>query len=119
MDSAKPMEADDNEPPRRRRLRGSRALGLLGVLPLSFAGIALLAPLADVDVSERIGLLLVISAALEIAHGYRRTTDEGQRAAWYSGGINLAMGIVLINAPFLATTALLLFLGGSLALDGV
>ena len=46
--------------------------------------------------------LLVLAAVLEIAHGCRHSTARGQRSAWFGGAITLAMGLLLINAPYLA-----------------
>ena len=57
-------------------------------------------------------LLLALTALIEIAHGFRRATAAGQRAAWVRGGITLAMGILLVHSPYLATSALVLFLAG-------
>jgi uncharacterized membrane protein HdeD (DUF308 family) len=91
----------------------------LGILVLILAGLALAAPLFRADVYGRVGVLLVLTAVLEIAHGFRRATLAGQRAAWVGGGITLAMGILLTHAPYLASSALVLFLAGWFGLDGV
>jgi uncharacterized membrane protein HdeD (DUF308 family) len=81
--------------------------------------LALLTPFSRIDVQGRIGLLLVLTAVLEIAHGFRRSTAAGQRAAWLSGGVTLGMGVLLIHAPFFAATALVLFLAAWFGLDGI
>jgi uncharacterized membrane protein HdeD (DUF308 family)/3',5'-cyclic AMP phosphodiesterase CpdA len=86
---------------------------------LVLAVLALLTPLARVEVQGRVGLLLVLAALLEIAHGFRRSSAEGQRAAWVGGAITLAMGVLLVNAPYFATAALVLLLAGWFGLDGV
>ncbi len=88
------------------------------IAALLLAVLALLAPLGRAQVHGRVGLLLVLAAALEIAHGLRRATARGQRSAWFGGAITLGMGLLLINAPYLAVAALWLFLAGSFALDG-
>lgn len=81
-------------------------------------GLALIAPIWPAGAVEpRVGLFLVLAAALEIFHGFRRSTDHGRHAAWVGGAITLLMGMLLFNAPFLAGTALLLFFGGWFALD--
>ena len=64
--------------------------------------LALLSPISRIEVQGRVGLLLVLAAVLEIAHGFRRSTAAGQRAAWVGGAITLAMGVLLINAPYFA-----------------
>ncbi len=94
----------------RRRGIGIAAL-LLGVL-------ALLTPIGRAQVYGRVGLLLVLAAGLEIAHGFRRATARGQRSAWFGGAITLGMGVLLINAPYLAVAALGSSWPGRSALDG-
>jgi 3',5'-cyclic AMP phosphodiesterase CpdA/uncharacterized membrane protein HdeD (DUF308 family) len=91
----------------------------LGSIALVFVVLALVAPISRVEVQGRVGLLLVLAAGLELAHGFRRSTAAGQRAAWAGGAITLAMGILLINAPYFASTAVGLFLAGWFGLDGV
>lgn len=91
----------------------------LGAIALVLGALALLAPISRIDVQGRVGLLLVLAAALELAHGFRRSTAAGQRAAWVGGTITLGMGVLLINAPYLASTALGIFLAGWFGLDGI
>ncbi len=91
----------------------------IAIVALLLASLALLAPLSKAQVHGRVGLLLVLAAVLEIAHGLRRSTARGQRSAWFGGTITLAMGLMLINAPYLAVAALWLFLAGSFGLDGI
>jgi uncharacterized membrane protein HdeD (DUF308 family) len=91
----------------------------LGIAALLLAVLALLTPLGRAQVYGRVGLLLVQAAVLEIAHGFRRSTAQGQRSAWFGGLITLAMGLLLINAPYLAVAALWTFLAGWFGLDGI
>jgi hypothetical protein len=91
----------------------------MALAALLMAALALLTPLGRVEVQGRVGLLLVLAAVLEIAHGFRRATARGQRAAWVGGAITLAMGSLLVNAPYFATAALVLLLAGWFGLDGV
>ena len=91
----------------------------LGAIALALGVLALLAPLSRIEVQGRVGLLLVLAAVLEIVHGFRRSTAGGQRAAWVGGTITLAMGVLLLNMPYLASTAIGLFLAGWFGLDGV
>lgn len=90
-----------------------------GVIALGLGGLALLAPISRIEVQGRVGLLLALAAMLEITHGFRRSSPAGQRAAWVGGAITLAMGVLLINAPYFASTAIVLFLAGWFGLDGV
>jgi uncharacterized membrane protein HdeD (DUF308 family)/3',5'-cyclic AMP phosphodiesterase CpdA len=91
----------------------------LGLLVLLLAVLALLTPLSKIEVQGRVGLLLVLAAVTEVVHGFRRSTAAGQRAAWVGGGITFAMGVLLINAPYFAAGALVLFLAGWFGLDGI
>jgi uncharacterized membrane protein HdeD (DUF308 family) len=63
-----------------------------------FGGLALIAPIwpaGRVVVEPRVGLLLVLTAVLEIFHGFRRSTDSARRSAWVGGAITLALGFLL------------------------
>jgi uncharacterized membrane protein HdeD (DUF308 family)/3',5'-cyclic AMP phosphodiesterase CpdA len=91
----------------------------LGIVAILLAVLALLAPLSLDEVHGRIGFLLVLASLLEIAHGFRRSTLQGQRAAWFGGGVTLAMGLLLLAAPYFAVAALLIFLAGSFGIDAV
>lgn len=86
---------------------------------LLLAALALLAPLSPTPGHGRVGLLLILAAVLEFAHGFRRSTAEGQRAAWVGGAITLAMGLLLLHAASFDATAVVLFLAAWFALDGV
>ena len=84
------------------------------------AALALLAPwMAQAASVERVGVLLAVAAALEITQGFRRATAAAQRSAWVNGAVTLAMGVLLVNAPWLAAGALIVFLAGWFAIDGV
>jgi hypothetical protein len=85
----------------------------IGIAALVLAVLALLTPLGRAQVYGRAGLLLVLAAVLEIAHGFRRSTAQGQRSAWFGAAITLSMGLLLINAPNFAVAALWLFLAVS------
>ena len=97
----------------------TRARGRIGVAILGLAGLALITPLFRADVSGRIGVLLALSSILEFAHGFRRATAASQRAAWIGASISLAMGLLLINSPYLAASALLIFFAGWFGLDAL
>ena len=91
----------------------------IGIAALVLAVLALLTPLGRAQVYGRVGLLLVLAAVLEIAHGFRRSTAQAQRSAWFGAAITLAMGLLLMNAPYFAVAALWLFLAASFGLDAI
>src|SRR5215510_12890286 len=66
-----------------------------------------------------VGLALAAGACLELAHGVRRSTPEGRRAAWIGGAITLAMGTLVLQAGDLVGRAILLLLAGWFGLDAI
>jgi 3',5'-cyclic AMP phosphodiesterase CpdA len=92
----------------------------LGAAVLLLAGVAAVAPLfAGPATPTAVGLALLAGACLELAHGVRRSTAEGRRAAWIGGAITLAMGAVVLQAGDLAGRAVLLLLAGWFAADAL
>ena len=92
----------------------------MALLCAALALLAVLAPwMARTAPVERVGVLLAIAAVVEIAHGFRRSGAAAQRSAWFNGFVTLAMGVLLINAPWVAGTALVLLLAGWFLFDSV
>jgi uncharacterized membrane protein HdeD (DUF308 family) len=92
-------------------------------LSLVVAGSALLALLAPfgpaAEPLTRVGVLLAVAGVLEVLHGLRRTTPAAVRRAIASGTTTILMALLVISSPFLAGTALVLFLALSFAIDGL
>ncbi len=100
--------------PAETRRHGWAAVALL------LAVLALLAPWTAASApAASVGLLLALAAVIEIAQGFRRATAAGRRGACFGGAVTLAMGLLLVNAPLLAATALSVFLAGWFGLDGL
>jgi len=91
------------------------------VLPLVVAGLALLVLIAPLRAAQhpllRVGALLALAGGLEVLHGFRRVGTDAVRRALTSGVITILMGLFVINAPFIAGTALVIFLAVSFAFD--
>lgn len=99
---------------------GTRQRNVLGLMTVGLGMLTLLAPLGHEEVvGARAGLFLIFTAIIEFAHGFRRIRRNEQRSAWISSAITLAMGAMLINAPFIASKALVLFFAGWFGLDGI
>lgn len=82
--------------------------------------LALIAPLRAAERPlSRVGAVLALAGGLEVLHGVRRTEAAALRRAVTSGVITAVMGLLVINAPYVAGTALVLFLAVSFALDAV
>jgi len=90
---------------------------------LTLAGlglVALAAPLGDAEHPlQRVGTLLTLAGGLEVLHGVRDANAATLRRAVTSGIITVLMGLAVINAPFIAGSALLIFLAVSFALDAI
>ena len=83
----------------------------LGAAVMLLAALAAVAPLfAGPATPTVVGLALLVGACLELAHGVRRSTAEGRRAAWIGGAITLVMGVLVLQAGDLAGRAILLLL---------
>ena len=67
----------------------------------------------------RVGALLALAGGIETLHGLRRSSFTAVRRAVTSGLITLLMALLVLNAPFIAGTALILFLAISFALDAI
>jgi 3',5'-cyclic AMP phosphodiesterase CpdA len=97
----------------------SRSSGLGAAVTL-LAALAAVAPLfAGPATPTVVGLALLTGACLELAHGVRRSTAEGRRAAWIGGAITLAMGVLVLQAGDLAGRAILLLLAVWFGVDAV
>jgi uncharacterized membrane protein HdeD (DUF308 family) len=64
-------------------------------------------------------VLLAVAGGLEVLHGVRRATPRAMRRAVTSGVITCLMALLVIGAPFIASTALVLFLAISFAADAI
>jgi 3',5'-cyclic AMP phosphodiesterase CpdA len=86
---------------------------LLGVL-------ALVSPLAESEApAPREGFLLAIAAALEVLHGIRRSSVSARRQAATGAFISIAIALLLINAPLVASAAVLVGMAGFFLVDAV
>jgi len=90
-------------------------------VPVAIIGVlALTAPLRAAEQPLlRVGFLLAIAGGLQVVHGVRLPDAAALRRAVTSGALTVLMALVVINAPFLAGTALVLFLAVSFAIDGI
>lgn len=89
-------------------------------LAVVFGALCLVAPIwPDAPVEPRVGGFLVWVAILELVHGFRRATRPERRSAWSSGALSLVLGILLINEGLFRTSALVLFLAITFAVDAL
>jgi hypothetical protein len=92
----------------------------LAVLAALLAAAAFLAPVyAAHGGASLVSLLLVVAGMLEVWQSFRRSTPARQRAGWVSGGITVAMGVLVANAATLAATGIVVLLAGWFAVDTV
>jgi 3',5'-cyclic AMP phosphodiesterase CpdA len=71
------------------------------------------------EVGPRVGLLLVLAGLAALIHGFRRRDALAQRAAWSDAAVSVILGVLAINAPHLAPTALALFVAATFAFDAL
>jgi 3',5'-cyclic AMP phosphodiesterase CpdA/uncharacterized membrane protein HdeD (DUF308 family) len=92
----------------------------LGTVTLVLAALAAATPLRAGETPLRVvGALLALAGLLEILHGLRRVSPESRRSAARSGGFTLAMGLLVLSAPALAGSALVLLLALFFLADGL
>ena len=97
--------------------RGPAVVALTSATAL-LAVLALLTPFGESQSpATRVGFLLAIAAALEVLHGIRRSTAASRREASTGAVISIVIAVLLINAPFLASTVLLVVMAGFILLD--
>jgi hypothetical protein len=65
------------------------------------------------------GVLLLGGVAAELIHSFRGKTAASQRRAWGSAAYTLLLALVVLNAAWLAATALTIFAAVPFVLDGL
>jgi uncharacterized membrane protein HdeD (DUF308 family)/3',5'-cyclic AMP phosphodiesterase CpdA len=114
---APPVETD--QPPHERP-DANRARFGLGTVTLLLAGLAAATPLlAGETPLMLVGALLTLAGVLETLHSLRRVSAGSRRSAARSGGFTIAMGLLVLSAPSLAGSGLVLLLGLFFLADGV
>jgi uncharacterized membrane protein HdeD (DUF308 family) len=107
----------------RARLAGGHVAAKLRSFSLPVAVLGLLMLTAPLRAAEqpllRVGTLLALAGGLEILHGVRLAQSAAMRRVVTSGALTILMALAVINAPFLAGTAIVLVLAGSFVLDAV
>lgn len=88
-------------------------------LAFILAILAFIAPFTAVRVPERVGALLIWAAILIFIQGVHRATDRDRRSARFSGFITLLIGVLLVNAPLLVGTAMVLFVKALFVFDAI
>ena len=92
----------------------------LGAVTLLLAGLAAATPFLSGGAPLRlVGTLLALAGALEILHSLRRVSPEAQRSASHSGAFTLGMGLLVLAAPVLVGSAVVLLLAASFLTDGL
>ncbi len=100
--------------------RRSFRLEWFALVAIACGGVALIAPFGAAEQPLlRVGALLALAGGIETVHGLRRSSLAAVRRAVSSGIITLLMALLVINAPFIAGTALVLFLAVSFGLDAI
>ena len=102
------------------RANRSPSVAALPIIVALSGLLVLIAPLRDAEQPLlRVGAMLVVGGVLEILHSVRRANSADVRRGLVSGALTLVMAFFVINAPYLAGAAVVFFLAGSFALDGI
>jgi uncharacterized membrane protein HdeD (DUF308 family)/3',5'-cyclic AMP phosphodiesterase CpdA len=92
----------------------------LGTFALVLSGLAAAAPLLLGPSSlQLVGALLMVAGLLEALHCFRRVRQDVQRSGYASAGLTFVMGLLVLSAPALAGTALMLLLAASFVIDAL
>jgi len=78
-----------------------------------------LSPIWAAEPERMAGACLLAGASAEIVQGFRRRNPASQRSAWTSAGYTLLLAVLLLNAPWLAATALAIFVAVPFAVDAL
>jgi hypothetical protein len=92
----------------------SRAFAIFAAVS---AAAAFLVPLWAPEPDRAAGFLLLGGVAAELVQSFRHRTAASQRTAWVSAAYTLLLALVVLNAPWLAATALAIFAAMPFALD--
>ncbi|HEX5216538.1 MAG TPA: metallophosphoesterase [Vicinamibacterales bacterium] len=101
-----------------RAAAGERTRALAGFAAL-LAVVAAFAPIWAAEPERVAGLALFAGAAAEAVQGFRRRTPATQHNAWSSSAYTLLLSLLLLNASWLAATALAIFLTVPFVIDGL
>jgi len=98
----------------------SFTLEWLALVAIACGVTALIAPMGAAEQPLlRVGAILALAGGIETIHGLRRSSFTAVRRTVTSGVITLLMALLVINAPFIAGTALVLFLAVSFVFDAI
>jgi uncharacterized membrane protein HdeD (DUF308 family)/3',5'-cyclic AMP phosphodiesterase CpdA len=91
----------------------------LGTAVLLAALLCFAAPfLAPASSDELVGLLLTTGGCAEVMHSFRLVGLKNRWEGYLAGAVTVTMGILVLAAPWLLTSALILFLAFGFAADG-
>ncbi len=83
------------------------------------ATLAALIPFGRTNYEFRLGVLLLLTAFIELLFGFRQVAKDGQRSIQLEGIISLFISFLLINSPHVAKAAFILLLAGWFGLEAV
>jgi 3',5'-cyclic AMP phosphodiesterase CpdA len=89
----------------------------LAVFTILLAAVASLSPLWAAEPERVAGLCLLAGAAAAIVQGFRRRTAAAQRSVWTNAAYTVLLAVLVLNAPWLAVTAVAIFVAVPFAVD--
>ena len=91
----------------------------LGTVVFLAAIACFLAPFVSPAISdELVGFLLAISGCAEVMHSFRLVGKQNRWEGYVAGAVTVGMGLLVLAAPLLLSSALIFFLALGFAADG-
>jgi hypothetical protein len=91
----------------------------LTIFTALLAVVAALSPVWAAEPERVAAACLLAGASAEIVQGFRRRNPASQRSAWTSAAFTLLLAVLLLNAAWLAATALAVFVAVPFAVDAL
>ncbi len=92
----------------------------LGTVALIFGALAMISPmLTESSPTTLIGLLLIVTGAMQTFHSFRRVEPREQKSAYRGGLTSIGAGLLVLAAPLLVAQGLVILLAGMFLFEAV
>ncbi|MFA5505960.1 MAG: metallophosphoesterase [Vulcanimicrobiota bacterium] len=92
----------------------------VGTVVFLFSIVCLASPfMVPASYQELVGMLMTIGGCLEVMHSFRLVGEQQRKSGYNAGATTVGLGILVLGAPMLLSSALLLFMAFLFLADGV